>query len=168
MKAIVYTSNSGFTKHYAELLSEETGLRAYELEEARHKLDTGAEIIFMGWLMAGGVKGYQQAAKRYKVKAVCAVGMGSFKESLLNEIKARHGITSAEVFYLQGGFDMAKLRGIYKLTMKAMLKMTSKKLETKADKTEEDIEILEMSKGRIDKVRIENLAEVIAWLKKQK
>jgi hypothetical protein len=34
MDAIVYTSNSGFTKHYAELLAAETGLAVYSLDEA--------------------------------------------------------------------------------------------------------------------------------------
>ncbi len=168
MKAIVYTSNSGFTRHYAELLSKETQLNVYELDEARRKLDTGSEIIFMGWLMAGGIKGYKTAAKRYKVRAVCGVGMGRFKESLITELKTRNSITGAEVFYLQGGFDMSRLHGLYKLMMKMMIGVMSRKLREKADKTEEDLEILAMTKGRIDKVDVQNLADVISWYKKQR
>ncbi len=121
MRAIVYTSNTGFTKRYAELLSKETGLPAYELEEAKPKLDTGAEIIYLGWLMAGGIKGYKTAIKRYRVRAVCAVGMGRLKEGLLDELKARNGIKGAELFYLQGGFEMARLSGVYRLMMKLMI-----------------------------------------------
>ena len=34
MKAIVYTSQTGFTKRYAELLSEATGVPAWSAKEA--------------------------------------------------------------------------------------------------------------------------------------
>lgn len=35
MKAIVYISNTGHTKKYAELIGEKTGLPVYELSEAK-------------------------------------------------------------------------------------------------------------------------------------
>jgi hypothetical protein len=76
MKAIVYTSKTGSTKRYAEMLSAETGLPAYALDGAGKKLAKGSEIIYMGWIMANSVKGYKKAAGRYAVRAVCAVGMG--------------------------------------------------------------------------------------------
>ncbi len=166
MKAIVYTSNTGFTKRYAELLSKETGLDAYELEEASKKLDAGAEVIYMGWLMAGSIKGYKKAARRYRIKAVCAVGMASPKDSLAAEIKARNKIIGAEVFYLQGGFDMDRLRGVYKLMMKVMISAVGKELAAKAEKSDEDRELLEMTKARVDKVGAENLADIVGWYKR--
>ena len=45
LKAIVYTSNTGYTAQYAALLAKKTGLHAYTLEEAQGKLPDGAEII---------------------------------------------------------------------------------------------------------------------------
>ncbi|MFR3493953.1 MAG: hypothetical protein ACLTTJ_09215 [Blautia sp.] len=36
----------------------------------------GAEIIYMGWIMAGKIKGYPEAARKYRIQAVCGVGMG--------------------------------------------------------------------------------------------
>ena len=36
----------------------------------------GSEIIYLGWIMAGGIKGYKESEKLYKVCAVCGVGMG--------------------------------------------------------------------------------------------
>ena len=30
----------------------------------------------MGWIMAGKIKGYVRAARKYKIQAVCGVGMG--------------------------------------------------------------------------------------------
>ena len=30
----------------------------------------GAEIVYLGWIMAGSIKGYAAAARRYRVRAV--------------------------------------------------------------------------------------------------
>lgn len=75
MDAIVYTSNTGSTKRYAELLSQMIGLPAFALGDAKDKLSANAGIIYLGWIMASGVKGYSAAAKRYKIHAVCGVDM---------------------------------------------------------------------------------------------
>lgn len=37
-KAIVYTSNTGYTEEYARLLGEETGLPVYSLKDASDSL----------------------------------------------------------------------------------------------------------------------------------
>ena len=76
MNAIIYTTNTGSTESYAKLLAQKTGLPAYSLAEAKKQVFAGAEVIYLGWIMAGSVKGYAKAAKRYRVRAVCAVGMG--------------------------------------------------------------------------------------------
>ncbi len=167
MKAMLYTSNSGFTKRYAELLSKETGLAAYELEEASKKLEAGADIIIYGMAYGGAIKGWKKASKRYKVKAVCAVGMERPRKGLSDEIKVRNSISGAEVFYLQGGFDMDRLHGFYKLMMKAFISAIEKELAAKTEKTEEDMEKLEMTKGRVDKISAENLADIVGWYEKE-
>lgn len=76
MKVIIYTTNTGSTERYAKLLSNQTGMPAYSLAEAKKKIRMGTEIIYLGWIMAGSIKGYADAAKRYKICAACAVGMG--------------------------------------------------------------------------------------------
>ena len=76
MNAIIYTTNTGSTERYAELLARKTGLPAYSLAEAKKRVFAGAEVIYLGWIMAGSVKGYAEAAKRYRVRTVCGVGMG--------------------------------------------------------------------------------------------
>lgn len=48
MDAIVYTSNTGSTKRYAELLSQMTGLPAFALGDAKDKLSANAGIIYLG------------------------------------------------------------------------------------------------------------------------
>ncbi|MDO4573368.1 MAG: hypothetical protein Q4C13_08355 [Clostridia bacterium] len=76
MDAILYTSNTGFTAEYAHLLEEATGLPAMPLRAAGG-LRPGADIIYLGWLMAGRVQGLKKAEARYRVRAVCGVGMGA-------------------------------------------------------------------------------------------
>ena len=76
MDAIIYTTNTGSTGQYAKLLAQETGLPAYSLVEAKKRVFAGAEVVYLGWIMAGSVKGCVSAAKRYQVCAVCGVGMG--------------------------------------------------------------------------------------------
>ena len=70
MNAIIYTTNTGSAERYAELLARATGLPAYSLAEARNAVSTGAEVIYLGWIMAGSIKGYAAAARRYRVRAV--------------------------------------------------------------------------------------------------
>ena len=40
------------------------------LAEAKSAVSTGAEVIYLGWIMAGSIKGYAAAARRYRVRAV--------------------------------------------------------------------------------------------------
>ena len=54
MKAIIYTSNTGSTAEYAQLLGNELNLPVHSLQQAKNKVLSGSEIIYLGWIMAGG------------------------------------------------------------------------------------------------------------------
>lgn len=164
IKAIVYTSNTGFTKKYAEILSKETGINVYEFKEAKGRLNKNDEIIYMGWIMAGTIKGFEEARKRYNVKVVCAVGMGMANEKQNKELIEKQKIEKQQFFYLQGGFDMNKLHGVYKFMMNCMKKFLVPTLEKKDDKTDSEIEYLNMIKNGKDCVKKENLDPVINWI----
>ena len=56
MKAIIYTSNTGSTAEYANLLGKELNLPVFGLKHAKDKVPAGSEIIYLGWIMAGGIK----------------------------------------------------------------------------------------------------------------
>ena len=49
LAGIVYESNSGFTKQYAEMLSAAAGIPALPLVEAVSKIPRGSEVFFLGW-----------------------------------------------------------------------------------------------------------------------
>ena len=160
--SIVYTSNTGYTAEYARLLGEKTGLPVYSLAEAEQKLAAGNRVIYLGWLMAGKVQGYKKAAKRYKVQAVCGVGMGGTGSQLQEVRKANAIPEKTPLFTLQGGFDIQKLSGVYKLMMTIMVKTAGKGLAEKQDRTPDEDVMLEMLTQGGSRVSADNLAEVLA------
>ena len=163
MRAIVYTSNTGSTARYAKMLSQQIVIPAYNMEEAKEKLENGAEIIYLGWLMAGTIKGYAQAARKYKIKAVCGVGMGQ-TGTQLKEAREKNKIPQdIPLFILQGTFDIKKLHGVYKMMMSVMVKTAGKALKEKKDRTPQEDDMLDMMMNGTDRVKVENLSEVIAW-----
>ena len=57
MKAIIYTSNTGFTRKYAQMLSEKLSLPAYNagLGEDKKSLSKSDDVIYMGWISANKI-----------------------------------------------------------------------------------------------------------------
>lgn len=167
MKAIVYTTNTGSAEKYAQLLAQATGLPVYSFGDAKKYVPDGAEIIYVGWIMASKVKGYRAAAKRFDVRAVCAVGMAE-TGSQSELIRSKNAVPSdTSVFDLQGNFDVRKLRGIYRAIMEPMIKTLGKRLAEKNDRTQEENDMLEMLLHGGERVSEENLGAVIDWYRTQ-
>jgi len=121
MNAIIFTTNTGSTERYAKLLAQKTGLPAYSLAEAKKRVLAGAEVIYLGWIMAGSVKGYAEAAKRYQVRTVCAVGMGQ-TGTQADSVRKKSGIPAdIPLFTLQGNFD----ENIFSCSYSALLSFCS-------------------------------------------
>lgn len=168
MDAIVYTSETGSTKSYAEMLSHSTGLPVFSLGEAKGKLSGGAKIIYLGWIMASGVKGYSDAARRFDVKAVCAVGMGR-TGTQLKEVREKNKLRDkTPLFTLQGNFDIKKLHGVHRAMMEVMVKTVGKALADKPDRTPDEDDMLDMMLNGSPRVRAENLKGVLAWYEGEK
>jgi hypothetical protein len=167
MKAIVYISGAGHTRRYAKLLEKITGLPAFSYQEALEKVPASSEILYMGWIMAGKIKGFSKARSRYRVKAVCAVGMGAPDDSQVPDLIKRNHTDSLKLFYLQGGYDIGLLRGLNRFMMKNMSRLISTSIEKKETKTDADAETLEMIKNGKDFVSEANLEPIVAWYAKQ-
>ena len=126
-KAIVYSSNTGHTEQYAQLLAEKTGLPCLPLQQARTVLPAKAPVIYMGWLIAGFVKDYKKAKRRFCIKMVCAVGLGASEAQTAAARKTNKIPSHIPVFTLQGGMEYKKLTGIYKSMIDTLIKVLSKK-----------------------------------------
>lgn len=164
ISAVVYTSNTGYTKHYAEIIGKETGLSVYSYENAMKEIPPQSKIVYLGWLMAGRVVGYKKASENFDIKALCAVGMA--KNGSQNEDVKKANVVPLElpVFTLQGGFDINRLKGIYKFMMLVMMKVVGKAISKKKNRTAEEDDMLDMMLHGGDRVSPENLSEFYAWL----
>lgn len=161
MKAIVYTSNTGYTARYAAMLARETGLPAYDLQAACRELPKGTPVIYLGWLMASMVMGYRKAAKRFIIKTVCGVGM-CHTGTLLSEVrKANRLPEKLPLFTLQGGMDHSRLTGIYKKMIQTLIWFMEKAKDPSAD----DQLKLQLIRDGGDFVNIDNLSAVLDWWK---
>ena len=167
MNAIIYTTNTGSTERYAKLLAQKTGLPAYSLAEAKKRVFAGAEVIYLGWIMAGSIKGYAEAAKYYQVCAVCGVGMGQ-TGTQTDSVRKKSAIpANISLFTLQGNFDVKKLHGVYRLMMEIMVKTAGKGLAEKKDRTPEEDDMLDMMRYGGERVKAENLSVVLDWYSTQ-
>ena len=163
MKVIVYTTNTGSTEEYAKLLAQETGLPAYSLTEAKKVVPSGTEIIYLGWITAGSVKGFANAAKHYRVCAVCAVGIGQ-TGAQTESVRKKAAVPAAiPLFTLQGNFNVKKLHGVYRLMMEIMVKAAGKSLAAKKDRTPAEDDMLNMMLHGGERVKAENLSAVLNW-----
>lgn len=163
IKAVVYTSLSGFTRQYAELLANELSLPLYALEQAEKELPQGAEILFLGWVQAGQITGYKKAAKRFSVQAVAAVGMSYPVDTLAAVIAAQSKIEGIPVFYLQGGYAPEKLSGPRKLMMKAMAANLRSVLGKKEQLDVADSDMLDLAQNGGSRVDVAALAPLLEW-----
>ncbi len=157
MDAIVYTSNTGFTRQYAELLSDATGLAAYDLTGASSQLPQGSAVFYLGWLKAGAIQGYRKAARRFQVMGVCAVGLAD-TETQKKAVRAKNRLGETPFFLVIGGYDRSRLKGLDGFLMDRMTKFLQKNA---ADP--EHNEMLTLLKQGGNRVSRENLAPVLAW-----
>ena len=132
--AIVYNSETGSCKRYADELSRQLHIPAYALGSAPTRAD--GELIYVSWIMAGNIMNYMKARKAGPIAAVVAVGMAPASERTAESIRAKNAIPSqVPVFVLQGGFNINKLPAPMKLIMKWKTKDIAKGLEAKKAKT---------------------------------
>ena len=164
-KIIVYSSNTGYTRQYAKLLGSALDIPSYELGSVP-KCHAGTDVIYLGWLFAGSIVGYKKCAGRYNVRCVAGVGMSPPSAELTEGLRAAMKVPEGvPVFYLQGGFDMDKLKGPMKLVMKLKCREIAARLNAKAELSEAEQATLEMATGGGSVVSEANLAEIIALYK---
>lgn len=167
MRAIVFASQTGFTRQYAQLLSEKTGVPAYELKEAAKALPRDSEIFYMGWLMAGSVKGLERAMDRYTIRGAAIVGLSpNGNGDLWTEARINGGTsdTGARIFYLQGGYAPEKLGFFSRVLMKKMAASVTRKIAEKGDAaTPEERDMAQLLAQGGSRVRPQALDEIAAW-----
>ncbi len=108
---IVYSSKSGSSKQYAEILSEHTGIPAFAVGSE----PKGESVVFFGWLRKDTVIGLNHV-ERSDLRAVCVVGLDDERRFSKDAIRKRNAV-NVPVYYLRGWIDRSKLNIIDKTVL---------------------------------------------------
>lgn len=149
--AVIYNSQTGFTKRYAEWISEAISADCFELASAKKQnLDTYDAIVFGGWACAGSISKiawFKSNIDKWSDKTLivfCTGGNPAGSPDIATFLSNNFSEAERErvnVFYCPGGFNYEKMSAGSKLMMKMFRKMVG----LKKDKTEEDLGMLEMT-----------------------
>ncbi|WP_295633324.1 hypothetical protein [uncultured Intestinimonas sp.] len=161
VRAILYTSATGFTERYARMLSEAAGLPACPAG-GPDLPSPGSPVVYLGWLYAGRVRGLGRARGRYDLRAVCAVGMAPPEMVSLPRLAEDNGLGDTPLFYLRGGYAPDRLPLPWRVMMAPMARKVAR------DRTE-DPTALAMKEAFAhggDWVSPEDLGPVLDWLRR--
>ncbi len=147
---VIYTSQTGFTKKYAEWISTKLNADILTIQEAKKKkmdfYDKYDAIIYGGWVMAGSVvnsKWFLEEASAWKNKKLAIFCVGASPEENpdiednLSKLLTDEQKTYIRAFYCPGGIDYSRMKTPSKLAMKALSAALSKKKD--ASQKEKDM-----------------------------
>ena len=168
---VLYRSEYGYTKTYAEMIAKELGC---DIREASG-LSAGSlmeydTVIFGGGLYASGINGIDFikqnfAALQKKNLVVWATGLCPGRPSELQQVW-KYNFTDdmlekIHTFYLRGGFDYQKLSRAHKIMMNA-LKLKIKMTRDRSEDEEGLLKAYEVPENHCDR---RNIAELTAYVK---
>lgn len=169
--AVIYNSQTGFTKQYAQWIAEAAGADCFALKDAQKQNFDGYDaIVFGSWACAGRISKlswFQANLGSWPGKTLIAFCTGgSPAESPEIEAFLRNNFSEAErekvhVFYCPGGFRYEKMPAGARLMMKAFRKM----LGGKKDKTEAEAEMLSMISHSYDLSDRKYIEPIVALLR---
>ena len=170
---IVYTSQTGFTKRYAEWLAERVKAETMELKEAQKKKDdffAGYEaIVYGGWANAESVakvKWFLGKATEWKDKRLALFCVGASLngtpriEQMMQKILTDEQRGYIRAFYCQGGINYEKMSAPTRLAMKMFVGSLKKKKDATPD-IKEMAEMLSKTCDISDRKYIEPIAEYL-------
>ena len=140
----VYTSQTGFTKKYAEWIAEKSQADLFNLKDVQKKKMSFFEeydaIIYAGWCMASKVvklDWFLEKAANLKEKKLAVVAVGASPNEAPEVDVAMNNLLTAEqkqyikVFYCQGGINYDKMKLLSKLSLKMFAKVLKNSKDAK-------------------------------------
>ncbi len=168
---VIYNSQTGFTRRYAQWIAEAAGADCLELSDAKKKdLAAYEAIIFGGWACAGSISKISWFKKNMdqwadKKLVVFCVGGGSIDNPEIDTALKRSFNESEQekvkVFYCPGGFNYEKMS----MPSKLMMKMFVKTLKAKKDQTEEEQMMVKMISSSYDISDKKYIEPILQYLK---
>ncbi len=170
---IIYTSQTGFTKKYAQWLSDRLKADIYELKDVQKKddafFDEYQAIVYGGWAMAGKtvkINWFFEKAKEWKAKRLAVFCVGGSPndnpdvEKMLENMLTNEQKKYIKAFYCQGGFDYEKMNTASRLAMKMFVSA----LKKKKDPTEEEKTMVKMISDSYDISDIKYIEPIAEYL----
>lgn len=168
---VIYNSQTGFTRRYAQWIAEAAGADCLELSDAKKKdLAAYEAIIFGGWACAGSIskiswfkKNMDQWADK-KLVVFCVGGSPIDNPEIDTALKRSFNESEQEkvkVFYCPGGFNYEKMS----MPSKLMMKMFVKTLKAKKDQTEEEQMMVKMISSSYDISDKKYIEPILQYLK---
>ena len=174
---IVYGSNYGTTKQYANELSRRTNMKAISFKKVNQKINDYDNIIYLGALYAGGVLGMSKTLKKLnnisnKKIIIVTVGLSDptdevNKNNIINNIKnqmPKKFFEKAKIFHLRGGIDYSKLNFAHKTMMKLLYNAVKNLPKEKL--TAEDRAMIETYNKNVNFIDFSSLDEIISETQK--
>ncbi len=167
---VIYKSKTGFTKKYAEWISEELSADIFNALKVTTNILTAYDtVIYGGGLYVVGINGVKLITKNLdKLKdkkiVVFATGMSPSREEAMSEVRNKNFISEEQkhiqFFYLRSGFDYCKLKPFDKVLM-TVLKW---KIKMKKKLTPDERAILASYDKPVDFTRKKNIDELTTYV----
>ena len=173
--AIIYCSQTGFTKRYADWLAEDLGCEAVPYER-RSTLDLAKTnvLVFCSWFHAASIKGASWMKKVFRdypslhvailatgaTPMPCETWPASEVEAAFEKTFPKSEFPDLPHFYCQGGFDYDRLGLLDKIAMRMFFKANAKA----ADTDPKAAEMLRVMRNGFDGTNREYLEPVIAYI----
>lgn len=167
IKAIVYHTKTGYTERYAKILSERTGLPCYNMNEALGQFGKNDEVIFMGNIMTGTVKGYKKAHRNFTTCFVVGVGISYPTNEIKEDVRDRTDIVDEPFYLLRGGIDYKKISKFKGFFLKKMAEIANAGRE-KGEDHQHDQETIDILMEGGDYFNPEYLQPVVDWYNQHK
>ena len=174
---IVYGSNYGTTKQYANELSRRTNMKVISFKKVNQQINDYDNIIYLGALYAGGVLGMSKTLKKLnnisnKKIIIVTVGLSDptdevNKNNIRNNIKnqiSREVFEKAKIFHLRGGIDYSELNFAHKTMMKLLYNAVKNLPKEKL--TAEDRAMIETYNKNVNFIDFSSLDEIISETQK--
>lgn len=168
---VIYNSQTGFTKKYADWVAEQVNAECVEFSKAVKKDLQGYDaIIFGGWAVAGSIsklKWFKNNLHKWAGKklVVFCVGASPAENPEIGEVLPKNftadELKQVKLVYCPGGLNYEKMSVSSRLMMKTFVKM----LKMKKNKTETDIAQIEIMSSSYDISDMKYAEPIINYLK---
>ena len=155
MVVVVYETQGGSSKRYAEWLAERLSTVCGSASEMKD--DTDERVIYVGWRSGPMIVGLSDFPNRKNVIAAVCVGLEQYDEKAMATIRKKNGID--RVFYVRGGMDRSKLS----FGQKLLLSIVSAKMMV-MNRSPEDRETRRVMDSGGDFSSPDQLDETVEWV----